>query len=252
MNSDNAGICWYINEDIKDDIEQVKFIVANKFNVDVMVEKFKANMKEQLKFIKKFSRYGFLIPLEFDTEECKYWYSCTRNKELEDILIKFFSKNKQEQLIKIKKRFDNNKELENFKKIYNQAYYNYNNKKYYSSCIVLTSLFEGLIRYYAKTFFNKQINSVSEINGELGIRYKNKYTIIFQNKNGLANFIDEFFISVNQENIKNDNYFNRNVLMHGLNFDKFRRIDVIKLFNIIDILNSLIIENYEEIEIWEK
>ncbi len=36
--------------------------------------------------------------------------------------------------------------------------------------------------------------------------------------------------------------------MHGLEFQRFRKIDAIKLFNIIDILNNLLlVRNYEVI-----
>ena len=173
------------------------------------------------------------------------WNGCTDRKRLENKLIDFFTKDRQRQLTKIKEKFNNKEELKQFKEIYSQAYYNYNNKYYYSSGIALTAIYEGLIRTYTNILPNESKKNVKELNGKLDKKYKNKYSIIFQDKIGIIQFNEKFFSKIKDCNINNDNYFNRNVLMHGLNFENFKKVDALKLFNAIDILNNLMIDDYE-------
>lgn len=233
----------YIDEDLKNSIKKLSDLI-NNVKIDINTEKIKGNMDEQLKIVKSISKYGFLMPLEFGSDECEHWMNYTNKKELEEILINFFIKNKQKHLIKLKKKFNNKQELDKYKKVYNQAYYSYNKKKYYSSCIILTAILEGLIRNYAELSVNGKYNVSGSINRELNKKYKNKYSIGFQDKTGISVFIESYFSSIKVHDINNNNYFKRNVLMHGLDFKRFKRIDAIKLFNIIDIFNNLMLENY--------
>ena len=226
----------HIDENLKNSIKQLFNLINNK------IEYYADDKK--LEFVKKTSKYGFLIPLEFGANECRMWFNCKDSREVENIFLNFFVKSKK-QLNKLKQRFNNSREIKEYTKVYNQAYYNYNKKKYYSSCIVLTSILEGLIRYYAKIPSNEKTKNVrGKINKKLSEKYKDKHTIIFQDKTGISKFIEKFYSSINSCDINNCNYFNRNVLMHGLNFEKFKKIDALKLFNAIDILNNLMIENY--------
>ena len=40
--------------------------------------------------------------------------------------------------------------------------------------------------------------------------------------------------------------------MHGLEFNRYKEIDAIKLFNVIDILNKLLLIDSHEVDEWVK
>ena len=217
----------------------------NKIASNFDINKLKNGMENQIKVIKRISKYGFLIPSNADIEIQKKIFNCKDNSELEMIYLKFFNSNNKKELINLKTNFYNHDVLNNFRKIYKQAYFNFNCKNYYASCIVLTSLLEGLIRKYASVPM-KNNNLSGRLNANLNSKYSDKYTVLFQDKTGISKFIENYYISISEDDINDENYFNRNALMHGLEFNRYKKIDAIKLFNVIDILNSLLlIDNYE-------
>lgn len=166
--------------------------------------------------------------------------NCKKSKDLEKLYLKFFLGNKKKELKKLKNEFYCQDEISEYKRPYSQAYFNFNHKKYYTSCILLTALLEGLIRKYAE--LTKEDKNISgQINKKLNNKYNNKDMLIFQDKTGLCKFLEKYYSSMKNRKINKDNYLNRNVLMHGIEFDKYREIDAIKLFNVIDIINSLLL-----------
>ena len=218
----------------------------NKIASNFDLNNLKLGMDNQLKVIKEISKYGFLIPRNIDVETQKKIFNYKNNKELENEYINFFNTNNKKELINLKTRFYEYDRLKKYRKPYKQAYFNYNHSNYYASCILLTSLLEGLIREYSNISL-KDNNLSGCLNSNLNSKYKNRYTLLFQDKTGISKFIENYYSRINENDINNKNYFNRNVLMHGLEFNRFKEIDVIKLFNIIDILNSLILINVNEV-----
>jgi len=217
--------------------------IASSLDLDNL----KLGMDNQLKVIKEISKCGFLIPRNVDVETQNKIFNYKNNKELEKVYLNFFNGNNKKELKNLKARFYDYDILKEYRKPYKQAYFNYNHKNYYSSCILLTSLLEGLIRDYSN-IPPKDNNLSGCLNSNLHSKYSNKYTLLFQDKTGISKFIENYYISINENNINNKNYFNRNVLMHGLEFNRFKEIDVLKLFNIIDILNSLLLIDNNEVD----
>lgn len=212
--------------------------VLKKMQINFDEKKIIANMDEQLCIIKQIAKLGFIIPRNVDLDIQNKILNYSDKNELEKLFINFFLGNKKKELIRIKKTFNNYKEMENFKKAYNQAYFNFEHKKYFSACLILTLVLEGVIRYYSN-IPNKDDNIHGLLNKNLNTKYKEKYTILFQDKTGISKFICDYFSSTGGNKINSQNYFNRNILMHGLEFKRFKKIDAIKLFNVIDVLNNL-------------
>lgn len=216
----------------------------NKITINFDVEKLKDSMDQQLTIIKKISKDGYITPRCMDVDNQTKFFNCRYNKERKEIFTNFFIKNKEEALIGLKKEFYSYKELFYYRKPYAQAYFNFNHCNYYACCILLTALLEGLIRKYAD-ISSKDKNIMGKLNQYLNKKYKNRYTLLFQDKTGIKNFIEIFYASIDEKCINNKNYFNRNVLMHGLEYNRFNKTDAIKLFNVIDILNGLLLEKDE-------
>ncbi len=237
----------YDSENSKELADAVKDIqdILNKIKSKIDAEDIKDNMSNQLVIIKKMSKLGFIIPTNVDLSMQSKLFTCANEKEWEKLFIKFFLNNNQKELLRINREFNSYIELESFKIPYNEAYFNFTNEKYFSSCLILTSLLEGLIRNYLN-IPTKDNNISGYLNGDLNKKYEEKYTILFQDKTGMSKFIENYYLSVDANKINDQNYFNRNVLMHGLEFQRFKEIDAIKLFNVIDILNNLLLaRNYE-------
>ena len=220
-------------------------IETSRINIDLSIDKIKNGMENQLKVVKKISKYGFLIPNNIDKKTQAEIFNYRDKLELENIYLKFFKKNNQKELRCLKSNFYNSSKLNRFRKIYGQAYFNFNHKNYYTACILLTAILEGLIRKYSN-ITKKEKNVSTYLDRILDNKYKNKYTLLFQDKTGIREFMHNYYKSVNAADINETNYFNRNVLMHGLEFNRYKEVDAIKLFNVIDILNNLlIIDVYE-------
>ena len=237
----------YDFEKLKELADAVKDIqdILNKIKSKIDAEDIKDNMSNQLVIIKKMSKLGFIIPTNVDLSMQSKFFTCANEKEWEKLFIEFFLNNNQNELLRINREFNSYIELENYKIPYNEAYFNFTNEKYFSSCLILTSLLEGLIRNYLN-IPTKDNNISGYLNGDLNKKYKDKYTILFQDKTGMSKFIENYYLPVDANKINGQNYFNRNVLMHGLEFQRFKEIDAIKLFNVIDILNNLLlVRNYE-------
>jgi hypothetical protein len=233
-----------IDEHLSNDLKKIQETL-DRISLNIDFNSIKQNMDNQLKIIKKISKDGYIIPSNIDTKTQKEIFRCKNKLELEKIYLKFFTTNNKKELKKLKREFYKYDEIKNFRKPYSQAYFNFNHKNYYTSCILLTSLLEGLIRKYISISIKKN-NISGDLNLNLNHKYRNKYTLLFQDKTGISKFIENYYLSINEENIDSSNYFNRNVLMHGLEFERYKKIDAIKLFNIIDILNNLLLlENYE-------
>ena len=233
-------------KELADAVKDIQ-VTLNKIKIKIDVKCIKENMNNQLVVIKKMSKLGFVIPTNVDLSMQKKIFTYTNENELEKLFTEFFLNNNQKELLRINGEFNSYSELENFKNPYNEACFNFTNEKYFSSCLILTALLEGLIRNYLN-IPTKDNNISGYLNGNLNKKYKDKYTILFQDKTGISKFIENYYLSIDANKINSQNYFNRNVLMHGLEFQRFRKIDAIKLFNIIDILNNLLlVRNYEVI-----
>ena len=126
-----------------------------------------------------------------------------------------------------------------FKEIYLEAYFNYINKKYISSVIILITIFEGICAYIIFQARNTK-NVRGEINRYLNTKYVDKNKIIYGDREGLKEFIKILYANVDFEEIKENEYFNRNVLMHGRSFEEIGQKEVLKMFNAIDVLTNLI------------
>lgn len=229
----------------------------NEFN-DTFIQKFQSlidmdelqvpsetEIKETLKRIKELAKTGWVLPNEETLEE--HWkFLNNRNDivKLDDLFRHYFNDDDCKKINNLNERFLENKNLKKFKGLYEQALCLFKNKSYSGSLIILSVIYEGIIRNFMQ--YNDNTGVSSNINKCLNGMYQNKITIIFQDREAIKIFTEEFFKKLDFNNVNDSNYFNRNILLHGIDYTYVTDLDVIKLFNAIDVLVSLIAD-YESL-----
>ena len=199
-------------------------------------------IKETLKKIKELAKTGWVLPNEETSEE--HWnFLNNRNNivKLDDLFRHYFNDDDCKKINNLNERFLENKSINKFKSLYEQALSLFKNKSYSGSLIILSVIYEGIIRYFIQ--YNDNTAVSSNINNCLNAMYKNKITIIFQDREAIKTFTEEFFKKTDFNNVNDSNYFNRNILLHGIDYTYVTDLDVIKLFNAIDVLISLIADD---------
>ena len=199
-------------------------------------------IKETLKKIKELAKTGWVLPNEETSEE--HWnFLNNRNDivKLDDLFRHYFNDDDCKKINNLNERFLENKSINKFKSLYEQALSLFKNKSYSGSLIILSVIYEGIIRYFIQ--YNDNTAVSSNINNCLNAMYKNKITIIFQDREAIKTFTEEFFKKTDFNNVNDSNYFNRNILLHGIDYTYVTDLDVIKLFNAIDVLISLIADD---------
>ena len=199
-------------------------------------------IKETLKKIKELAKTGWVLPNEETSEE--HWnFLNNRNDivKLDDLFRHYFNDDDCKKINNLNERFLENKSINKFKSLYEQALSLFKNKSYSGSLIILSVIYEGIIRYFIQ--YNDNTAVSSNINNCLNAMYKNKITIIFQDREAIKTFTEEFFKKTDFNNVNDSNYFNRNILLHVIDYTYVTDLDVIKLFNAIDVLISLIADD---------
>lgn len=205
-----------------------------------------AQAKATLKKIEKLANTGWLLPTNETVEDHWNFLNNTDNsEELNRLFVEYF--NRDNNIQRIIDKFNEDRNQTNLKEIYNQAVYLYNNQMYAGAVIILCALYESLIREQINYVDEKSVSS--NVNSYLSKRYTDKMTLIFQDRKGIGNFTEKFFSKIDYDKIDDTNYFNRNVILHGIEYKRISEIDVLKLLNAIDVLNGLICD-YEKL--WEE
>lgn len=219
--------------------------ILKKIKLLVDIDKFELPTDEQIKkVLKKIVRLankGWLLPSnETIDDHQKFLNNIDNQEKLNNLFIEYFKRDNN--LQRIIDKFNASKIRTDLKDLYNQAIYLYNNHMFAGSVIILFALYEALIR---EQINYEDKNGVSaNINSYLGKNYTNKKTIIFQDRKGIGVFTEKIFSNVDFNRIDDSNYFNRNVILHGIEYKRITEIDVLKMLNAIDILKDLIC-NYE-------
>lgn len=196
-------------------------------------------IKETLKRIKELAKTGWVLPNEETPEE--HWkFINNRNDivKLDALFRHYFTDDDCKKINNLNERFLEDENLKKFKGLYEQALFLLKNKFYSGSLIILSVIYEGIIRNFMQ--YNDNTGVSSNINKFLNDMYQNKITIIFQDREAIKIFTEEFFKKPDFNNVNDSNYFNRNILLHGIDYTYVTDLDVIKLFNAIDVLVSLI------------
>ena len=202
-------------------------------------------IKGTLKKIKELAKTGWVLPIEETSEE--HWkFLDNRNDivKLDDLFRYYFNNDDCKKFNNLTERFLKNKSINKFKSLYEQALFLFKNKSYSGSLIILSVIYEGLIRNFIQ--YNDNTNVSSNINKCLNDMYKNEITIIFQDREAIKIFTEDFFKKPDFNNVNDSNYFNRNILLHGIDYTYVTDLDVIKKLNAIDVLVSLIAD-YESL-----
>lgn len=202
-------------------------------------------VKETLKKIKELAKTGWVLPIEETSEE--HWeFLNNRNDtvKLGDLFRYYFNNDDCKKFNNLTERFLKNKSINKFKSLYEQALFLFKNKSYSGSLIILSVIYEGLIRNLIQ--YNDNTDVSSNISKSLNDKYINKITISFQDREAIKIFTEDFFKKPDFNNVNDSNYFNRNILLHGIDYFYVTDLDVIKLFNAIDVLVSLIAD-YESL-----
>lgn len=226
------------------DLKYTKDIIENfLLNLNIPdVEEIKDMYKNNELICKRCAEIGWLIPSNINANELGKLMELKNDNEINVFFMKFFTKNKELNIVKLKDNFVNNDKLKKYRKPYLEAYFNYRRKQYLSSIIMLISIYEGVCADYI--FQNKNSRNASgDVNKFLNERYKDKEKIIYGDKIGMKIFTQKLYCNVDFANINKEQCFNRNVLMHGRSFENIGQIENIKMMNAIDVLNNLIIEN---------
>lgn len=196
-------------------------------------------VKETLKKIKELAKTGWVLPIEETSEE--HWeFLNNRNDtvKLGDLFRYYFNNDDCKKFNNLTERFLKNKSINKFKSLYEQALFLFKNKSYSGSLVILSVIYEGLIRNLIQ--YNDNTDVSSNISKSLNDKYINKITISFQDREAIKIFTENFFKKTDFNNVNDSNYFNRNILLHGIDYTYVTDLDVIKLFNAIDVLVSLI------------
>lgn len=196
-------------------------------------------IQETLKKIKELAKTGWMLPIEETPEE--HWEFLNNRHDivkLDDLFRHYFNDDDCKKINNLYERILENKSINKFKSLYEQALFLFKNKFYSGSLIILSVIYEGIIRNFIQ--YNDNTGVSSNINKCLNDMYKNKITIIFQDREAIKIFTEEFFKKTDFNNVNDSNYFNRNILLHGIDYTYVTNLDVIKLFNAIDVLVSLI------------
>lgn len=202
-------------------------------------------IKNTLKKITRLANMGWLLPSNENIDDHRKFLNNIDNQEkLNSLFIEYFKR--ENNLQKIMDKFNASKIKTDLKDLYNQAVYLYNNHMFAGAVTILFVLYEALIREQIN-YEDKSGVSVN-INFYLGKKYTNKKTIIFQDRKGIGVFTEKIFSKVDFNRIDDSNYFNRNVILHGIDYKRITEIDVLKMLNAIDILKNLICdyENFLE------
>lgn len=196
-------------------------------------------VKKTLKKIKELAKTGWVLPIEETSEE--HWeFLNNRNDtvKLGDLFRYYFNNDDCKRFNNLTERFLKNKSINKFKSLYEQALFLFKNKSYSGSLVILSVIYEGLIRNLIQ--YNDNTDVSSNVSKSLNDKYINKITISFQDREAIKIFTENFFQKTDFNNVNASNYFNRNILLHGIDYTYVTDLDVIKLFNAIDVLVSLI------------
>ncbi|MGM9882061.1 MAG: hypothetical protein ACI31S_04390 [Bacilli bacterium] len=222
-------------------LEKIKLLIElNKFELPSNEQ-----IKIVLKKIEKLANAGWLLPsYETSDEHWKFLNNIDNQEKLNNLFIEYFKRDNN--LQKTIDKFNTGKRRSDLKDLYNQALFLYNNHMFSGAVTILFALYEALIR---EQINYEDKNSVSSnINYYLSKKYTDKRTIIFQDRKGIGAFTEKIFSKVDFDKIDDSNYFNRNVILHGMDYKRITEIDVLKMLNAIDILEDLIC-GYEKF--WE-
>lgn len=181
---------------------------------------------------------------ETSDEHWKFLNNIDNQEKLNNLFIEYFKRDNN--LQKTIDKFNTGKRRSDLKDLYNQALFLYNNHMFSGAVTILFALYEALIR---EQINYEDKNSVSSnINYYLSKKYTDKRTIIFQDRKEIGAFTEKIFSKVDFDKIDDSNYFNRNVILHEMDYKRITEIDVLKMLNAIDILEDLIC-GYEKF--WE-
>lgn len=225
-----------VDEIIKFDREVFEKLrtIFDEINANVPSDK---EVKETLKKIEKLADTGWLLPgYETSDDHWKFLNNIDNIDKLNDLFMEYFQRDNNFQ--RTIDKFNEERNVTKFKDLYNQAIYLYNNHMYAGALIILTTIYEGLIREQIN--YIDSSNVTGNINRYLNNRYTNKKTIVFQDRQGIKRFTENFFAEVDFKVIDDCNYFNRHVILHGVEYNKISKVDVLKMLNAIDVLDGLI------------
>jgi len=197
-------------------------------------------IKDTLKKVKKLSKTGWLLPNEENSDEHWNFINNSDNiKKLDRLFDSYFSK--KNIINNMLKRLKSNLKNTKFYNIFKQAEFLYKNDMYSGSTLLLTTIYEGVIRDNINYIDSNNVSA--NVNNFLNNKYQNNKLIIYQDREGIKIFTEEYFETMDFNNIDESNYFNRNVLLHGVEYDRIEKKDVLKLLNALDVLCTLLIEN---------
>lgn len=197
-------------------------------------------IKDTLKKVKNLSKTCWLLPNEENSKE--HWEFLNNSDDIEK-LDRFFNIyfSKKKIINNMLERLESNLKCTKFYDIFQQAIFLYKNNMYSGSTLLLTTIYEGIIRENVSYIDSNNVSA--NINSFLNAKYKNNKLIIFQDKEGIKTFTEKYFETINFCNINETNYFNRNVILHGVEYDRIVKKDNLKLLNALDVLCILLIEN---------
>ena len=197
-------------------------------------------IKDTLKKIKKLSKTGLLLPNDENSNEHWDFINNYDNIEKLDRLFEsYFSK--KNVISNIIERLESNLKSTKFYNVFKQAVFLYKNNMYSGSTLLLTTIYEGVIRDNINYLDSNNVSA--NINNFLNNKYQNNKLIIYQDREAIKIFTKEYFETMDFNNIDGTTYFNRNVILHGVEYDRIEKKDVLKLLNALDVLCTLLIEN---------
>lgn len=197
-------------------------------------------IKDTLKKVKKLSKTGWLLPNDENSKE--HWDFLNNSddvKKLDRLFNLYFSK--KNIINNMLERLESNLKCTKFYDVFHQAIFLYKNNMYSGSTLLLTSIYEGIIRENIDYIDSNNVSA--NVNGFLNSKYQNNKLIIFQDRESIKIFTEKYFETIDFCNINESNYFNRNVILHGVEYDRIEKKDSLKLLNALDILCTLLIEN---------
>lgn len=204
------------------------------------------NFKSALNKIKQLAKKGYLLPNDETMEDhWNFLRNIDNEAKLNELFINYFEcDNNFEKLIE---RFNNNEAMNKFYDLYNQAIHLLEKEMFSGSLIILSVLYEGTVREFVNYADGSDVSS--NINSFLNKKYTNKNRLIYQDREEIKIFTKIFFKKVNFDNMLTSDYFNRNVLLHGIDYSKISKVDVLKILNAIDILIFLLSEHKNILEV---
>lgn len=193
--------------------------------------------KEDIELCKRCGKLGWVMPSYIEDEDYIELKKINTDDELSDFFLEYYSKNNYENILKFKQNFFEVHSIDKFHKIYLEAYDAFEQKFFIASTITLIALFEGIC---VEIIFKQENvkNTLGSINNYLNRKYTEKTDITYGDRESLKEFVKILYRSIDFNSYTNE--FNRNLIMHGRNFENICEKHCFQMFSAIDLLITLI------------